>query len=71
VIVNVGQILKPRFETCSRPPWKEMLERRDRVVSTVERGIYQSEIHDFMEHLSEVPHLVGHDFRVSVVPMQT
>jgi len=71
VVVYIGQILKPRFKTCSGSPWKEMLEGRNRVISTVKRSVYQSKVHDFMEHLSKVPHLVSHNFGVGVVPMQT
>lgn len=48
-----------------------MLQSGHRVISAIERSINESEIHDFMEHLSEMAHHVSHDLGVSIVPMQT
>jgi hypothetical protein len=71
VVINIRLELEPRFKASTTSLRKEMLKGRDWVIGTVERGINQSKIHDFMENLPEMAHLVGHYFGVSVVAMQT
>ena len=71
VVINIRLELEPRFKASTTSLRKEMLKGRDWVIGTVERCINQSKIHDFMENLPEMAHLVSHYFGVSVVAMQT